>query len=159
MTNSIKKGKRGERELCRALREEGYGAIRSQQVAGISSLDKTADILTSIPGVRIEVKRTTASTKLSHSTTVEDWIETAEAETPDPQAWAVAWRPDHGDWRFFLTTSLFSVGPLNDHPYAVEAPYVLVPTVRGFVTVVDPEQHGTVMDPGEWMPDEETQLA
>jgi len=161
MTNSIKKGKRGERELCRALREQGYGAIRSQQVAGISSIDKTADILTSLPHVRWEVKRTSAGTKLSHQSVIDDWVQTAQEETPDEQLWVVAWRPDHGKWRFFMDPEPIRVThyPTSDTVYSVDAPYVLFPTLDAVVTAVDPHVHHTVNDPGDWMPDDETQLA
>jgi len=158
MTNSTKKGKRGERELCRALREQGYGAIRSQQVAGISSIDKTADILTSMPHVRWEVKRTAADTKLSHQSTIEDWVDTAIAETPEGEAWVIGWRPDHGDWRFLVPSWILTV---DDDPYPVEleAPWVLVPTVEAICNCLDPSAHFTVMEPDDWMLDDETQLA
>jgi len=159
MTNSTKKGKRGERELCRALREQGYGAIRSQQVAGISSIDKTADILTSMPHVRWEVKRTAADMKLSHQSTIDDWVDTAIAETPGSQFWCIGWRADHSDWRFLVDPDkVRSLRPEKGF-YQIEAPYVLVPSVRGVVTTLDPQQRFVVMEPEDWMPDNETQLA
>lgn len=48
------KGKRGERELARKLREYGYDARRGQQYCGVSG---DADVI-GLPGVHIEVKRT-----------------------------------------------------------------------------------------------------
>lgn len=52
--NSRSKGKRGELELARKLREHGYdGARRSQQFSG---KDGTADCV-GLPGVHVEVKR------------------------------------------------------------------------------------------------------
>lgn len=48
------KGKRGERELARRLREYGYDARRGQQYCGVSG---DADVI-GLPGVHIEVKRT-----------------------------------------------------------------------------------------------------
>lgn len=48
------RGKRGERELAKILREHGYEARRGQQYCGISG---DADVV-GIPGVHIECKRT-----------------------------------------------------------------------------------------------------
>lgn len=48
------KGKRGEREVARKLREHGYDAIRGQQYCGTAG---DADVI-GIPGIHIEVKRT-----------------------------------------------------------------------------------------------------
>lgn len=48
------KGKRGERQLARRLREYGYDARRGQQYCGVSG---DADVI-GLPGVHIEVKRT-----------------------------------------------------------------------------------------------------
>jgi len=161
MTKSIAKGKKGERELCRRLREHGYGAIRSQQVAGLSRIDKSADILTSFPHIRWEVKRTGHDTKLSHESTIEPWIETARVETPEDQYWVVAWRPDHGQWRFFIDPGLFWTSVDADYDiWAVDnTPYVLIPNLVGAVDIFDPTCSFVVDDPDEWMPDEETQLA
>ena len=51
--NSRNKGKRGELEAARILREHGYEARRSQQYAGINN---DADVV-GLPGIHIEVKR------------------------------------------------------------------------------------------------------
>lgn len=54
MTNSKAKGKRGELELARKLREHGYSdARRSQQYSGASG---DADLI-GLPGIHIECKR------------------------------------------------------------------------------------------------------
>ena len=50
---SREKGKRGERELAKALREYGYDARRGQQYAGANG---DADVV-GLPGVHIECKR------------------------------------------------------------------------------------------------------
>ena len=49
------KGKRGERELARRLREYGYDARRGQQYCG--GIRGDADVI-GLPGIHIEVKRT-----------------------------------------------------------------------------------------------------
>jgi len=161
MTKSIAKGKKGERELCRRLRKLDYGAIRSQQVAGLSRFDKSADILTSFPHVRWEVKRTGSDTKLSHEATIEPWVEKARIETPPDQYWVVAWRPDYGQWRFFIDPGLFWTSvDADDDIWAVDnTPYVLIPNLVGAVEALDPAMDCVVDDPDEWMPDEKTQLA
>ena len=51
--NSRNKGKRGELEAARILREHGYEARRSQQYAGINN---DADVV-GLPDIHIEVKR------------------------------------------------------------------------------------------------------
>lgn len=51
--NSREKGKAGELELSRILRDHGYAARRGQQFCGVNG---DADII-GIPGVHIECKR------------------------------------------------------------------------------------------------------
>lgn len=51
--NSRNKGKEGERELARLLREYGYNARRGQQYCGASG---DADVV-GLPGIHIECKR------------------------------------------------------------------------------------------------------
>lgn len=53
MMNSKQKGKRGELELARKLREYGYDARRTQQYCGVAG---DAD-LQGLPGIHIECKR------------------------------------------------------------------------------------------------------
>ena len=52
---SKEKGKRGEREVAALLRDYGFEARRGQQFSGG---DESPDVVHSIPGVHIEVKRT-----------------------------------------------------------------------------------------------------
>lgn len=54
--NSRMKGKRGELELAKILREHGYDARRGQQFSGING---DADVL-GLPGIHLEVKRVEA---------------------------------------------------------------------------------------------------
>ena len=51
--NSREKGKRGELELCRKLREYGYSCSRSVQYCGANG---DADVV-GLPGIHIECKR------------------------------------------------------------------------------------------------------
>lgn len=51
---SREKGKRGERELAKKLREYGYDCRRGQQFCGANG---DADVV-GLPGIHIEVKRT-----------------------------------------------------------------------------------------------------
>ena len=55
MTNSKRKGAKGELEVARLCREEGYEARRSAQFWG-NNEDGTADVV-GLPGIHIEVKR------------------------------------------------------------------------------------------------------
>ena len=50
--NSIQKGKAGERELAKKLREYGYDCRRGQQYSGIEGED-----VIGLPGIHIECKR------------------------------------------------------------------------------------------------------
>lgn len=52
--NSREKGKRGELELARELREYGYDCRRGQQYSGANG---DADVI-GLPGIHIECKRT-----------------------------------------------------------------------------------------------------
>lgn len=51
--NSREKGKRGELELCKLLREHGYDTRRGQQYCGANG---DADVV-GLPGIHIECKR------------------------------------------------------------------------------------------------------
>ena len=53
MTNSRRKGKDGELELARILRDYGFDARRGQQYSGANG---DADVV-GLPGIHIEVKR------------------------------------------------------------------------------------------------------
>lgn len=54
---SINKGKSGEREIAKLIRDYGFAARRGQQFAGGND---SPDVITSIPGTHIEVKRVEA---------------------------------------------------------------------------------------------------
>lgn len=55
MTNGNRKGKKGELEVARLCRTEGYEGRRSAQFCG-NSPGGTADVV-GLPGIHIEVKR------------------------------------------------------------------------------------------------------
>lgn len=55
MVNSRGKGKRGEVEAARFLREHGFEARRGQQFAGGGD---SPDLVHNVPGIHFEVKRT-----------------------------------------------------------------------------------------------------
>lgn len=104
MTNSIRKGKAGERELAAAMRHLGYhGARRSQQYCGTEG---DADIADAIPGVFIECKRVQALN-----------IEAAVARAcldahPKRQIPVVMHRKNRGNW--MVTVLLDDLGRLAD---------------------------------------------
>lgn len=76
MTNSNAKGKRGELELVKQLKEilPGKGWRRSQQFCGYTA-EGEADIVGDIKDLHIECKRVEAGTK-----TVYKWVEQAERD-------------------------------------------------------------------------------
>jgi len=55
MVNSKQKGKRGELEFCRYLKDKGYEARRGQQYKGTSD---SPDIISNLDSLHFEVKRT-----------------------------------------------------------------------------------------------------
>lgn len=97
------KGKRGERQFCRYLREHGYGAVRAEQVAGISTVDDSADVLTSLDDlVRFEVKNGYNDVSFWRAE-FRDWIEKLVDETPDGKTGVLVWSPDYvGGWYFIF---------------------------------------------------------
>jgi Holliday junction resolvase len=146
MPNSTKKGKRGERELARKLRSEGYGAVRSEQVDG----HHAPDLLTSMHEVvHIEVKRT-GDTTITHESVIDEWVAVAITQSPDRKCWAVAWRPDHGSWHFLVDPSYWTLQMRGG--YVIDTSFVMVRGVEGFVSALDPRCDYTVMDPKEWNP-------
>ena len=101
MSQSSNKGKRGERELCRELRQYGFGAIRSAQVAGVKGCDDSADIITSIDPVRFEVKRGYEGVGIT-SQKFDGWRRKLISETVKGEVPALAWRKNRQPWMFFL---------------------------------------------------------
>lgn len=72
--NSNRKGKTGERELAKILREYGHETRRSQQYAG--GIEESADLV-GLPYIHIECKRVE---KLN----IDDAIEQAETDATKP---------------------------------------------------------------------------
>lgn len=64
------KGKAGEREIARLLRDMGFDAHRSAQYAG--GTEESADVV-GIPGIHIEVKR-------QETVRIHEWIAQAERD-------------------------------------------------------------------------------
>lgn len=94
MINSREKGKRGERELARALRGFGYAGRRGQQYAGVNG---DADVV-GLPGVHIECKRVE---RLDLAAAMGQATRDAkEGERP-----AVVHRRNHGDWHVTMRLS------------------------------------------------------
>ena len=85
--NSNAKGKRGEREAAKALRALGIDARRGQQYAGGQD---SPDIVTDIPNLHIEVKRTEA---LNLYGALDQAIRDAQGKTP-----IVLHRRNNKDW-------------------------------------------------------------
>ena len=102
MGNSNRKGKRGEREASKFLLNLGVEeARRSQQYQGVVDESQSADLVHSIPGVRIEVKRG-YNEKEIYSADVQEWVETIRQETPDDESWLLMWRQDYKKWVFLF---------------------------------------------------------
>jgi len=94
--NSNQKGKRGEREACKLIQSFGYEARRSQQYSGVRDDATSADIITNIRNVRLEVKYG-YSVELWHKQ-LQDWIKTAVDETPDETFWVILYKKTRGQW-------------------------------------------------------------
>ncbi len=86
MVNSKEKGKAGERELAKKLREYGYDTRRGQQFCGANG---DADVV-GLPGVHIEVKRTE---RLSLYDAMAQAISDSKGDIP-----AVFHRKNNSDW-------------------------------------------------------------
>lgn len=85
--NSKNKGKRGELELARKLREHGYDCRRSQQYAGING---DADIV-GLPHIHIECKRVE---KLN----IYDAVDQARRDAKEREKPTVFHRKNNCDW-------------------------------------------------------------
>lgn len=152
-----RKEKRGELEFCHEMRDRGYGAYRSQQHAGVSRRDDSADVITSLAdAVRFEVKRGYNDTRLWHKT-LQAWINKIRDETPDGKLWCVAWRPDQSFWLFFLPSSVSlrhrdQEGGIFDTFRSLEKrSWVVLPSFEQMLHVVDGHGKGRVENPSEWM--------
>ena len=85
--NSRQKGKRGELELARLLRDNGYDCRRGQQYCGANG---DADVV-GLPGIHIECKRVE---KLN----VYEAVKQAENDKRDGDLPAVFHRKDREEW-------------------------------------------------------------
>lgn len=77
MTNSINKGRRGERELAHELNKFGYDCRRTAQYNG-KELDSKADVV-GLRGIHIECKRVE---KLNIDNAIEQAVRDAKDEMP-----------------------------------------------------------------------------
>jgi len=84
--NSKKKGKRGELELARKLREYGYDTRRGQQYSGIGG-----DDVVGLDGIHIECKRVE---KLNIYEAIRQAVRDAKVDEKP----AVFWRKNREDW-------------------------------------------------------------
>lgn len=101
MVNSIAKGKRGEREFAKALRDLGFSARRSQQYAGTG---ETADLITDIPATHFEVK---SVEKLN----IYKAMEQAVRDSKELKIPVVAHKRSRSDWH--ITVRLCDLLPLS----------------------------------------------
>ena len=97
MTNSKEKGKRGEREVARILRDHGYDSHRTAQYCG--NTGDAADVV-GIPGFHIEVKR-------CETTKIWDWIHQAENDHKADTVPLVVFRRSHEQWQVALSLEAF----------------------------------------------------
>lgn len=92
MTNSKKKGARGERELSSKLKEYGYNTRRGQQYCGANG---DADVV-GLPGIHIECKRVE---KLN----LYNAISQAKADARKGELPSVFHRKDRSEWLVTMT--------------------------------------------------------
>ena len=87
MTNSRRKGKEGELEVARILRDHGYDSRRGVQYSG----SPDSPDVTGLPGYHIEVKRTNAFRMY-------DALAQSERDAGEDEVPIVVHRPDRKDW-------------------------------------------------------------
>lgn len=87
MANSRQKGKRGELEVARILREYGFNARRGQQFSGANG---DPDVV-GLPGVHLEVKRREKFEGY-------DWLAQAARDARPGEIPAVWWRKNDHRW-------------------------------------------------------------
>lgn len=88
MPNSNQKGKAGERELAKVLRQLGVKARRGQQFKGG---DDSPDVVTNIEGVHLECKR-------NEALRLWDAIDQADTEAAPCEIPIVCHRRNNSDW-------------------------------------------------------------
>lgn len=96
MTNSRQKGKRGELELAKKLRQYGYSCRRGQQYSGSNG---DADVI-GLPGIHIECKRVE---KLN----LQDAMDQAKRDKRNEEIPAVFHRKNNCEWLVTLTLDDF----------------------------------------------------
>ena len=84
--NSKQKGKVGELELARKLREFGYNCKRGQQRSGLEEQD-----VIGLPGIHIECKRVE---KLN----IYNAMSQAKGDAKEGEKPTVFWRKNHSEW-------------------------------------------------------------
>lgn len=87
MTNSRRKGKDGELEVARILRDHGYDSRRGVQYSG----SPDSPDVTGLPGYHIEVKRT-------NTFRMYDALAQSERDAGEDEVPIVIHRPDRKDW-------------------------------------------------------------
>lgn len=87
MTNSRRKGKEGELEIAKILKDRGYKARRGQQYCGANG---DADVV-GVPGIHIEVKRTETCQPYKY-------LEQAESDAHDDEIPVVLHRQSRKKW-------------------------------------------------------------
>ena len=97
MTNSKEKGKRGEREVARILRDHGYDSHRTAQYCG--NTGDAADVV-GLDGFHIEVKR-------CETTKIWEWIAQAERDHPEDTIPVVVFRRSRSDWQVCISLEKF----------------------------------------------------
>lgn len=90
------KGKRGERELAKALRAYGYDAKRGQQYCGANG---DADVI-GLPGIHIECKRV-------ERLNLYDAMAQSKSDTREGEMPVVMHRKNHCDWLVTLSLDDF----------------------------------------------------
>ncbi|MBQ1292579.1 MAG: hypothetical protein IIY21_00955 [Clostridiales bacterium] len=98
MTNSKQKGKRGELEVARILREHGFTeARRTAQFCGNTG---QADDVIGLDGFHIEVKR-------CETTKIWEWLKQAERDHKADTVPLVVFRKNNEDWQVALNFEAF----------------------------------------------------
>lgn len=93
MVNSIQKGKAGEREFAKKMREYGFEeARRGQQYSGANG---DADVV-GLPNIHIEVKRVQALN-------IHKAVQQAHDDKHDHELGIVAHRKNHTEWLVTMT--------------------------------------------------------
>lgn len=87
MVNSDRKGKEGEKELARKLRDYGYDVRRGQQYCGLKG---DADVI-GLPGMHIECKRV-------ERLMVYDAVDQAKRDARDGEKPVVMYRRNNAKW-------------------------------------------------------------